>query len=316
MARSASSQPLSLAGLGYLGVVYLVWGSTYLAIRVAVREGSGFPPFAMGATRLPISGLFLLALAALRGRSLRLPREEWAVVLGSGALLWTAGNGLVAWAEQRADSGYAALVIGSVPLWVAMFEAALDRRAPSLSLLGALLVGFAGIGLLTLPVLQAGARADVLSVLALLGAAVAWSAGSLWQQRRPVSSSPMVSAGYQQLVGGLGLAPLSLAAGEPLPRPTEEAWAAWAYLVLFGSLAFFAYVQTLRLLPISVSMTYAYVNPVIAVMLGWLILDEPVTGWTLAGAALVLLGVAGVFRERYAHRAVRRRVPASSAPGD
>jgi drug/metabolite transporter (DMT)-like permease len=139
----------------------------------------------------------------------------------------------------------------------------------------------------------------MLAVLALLGAPITWSAGSVLQSRRAVSLAPQVSAGYQSLLGGLGFLILVLVFREPKPAPTNQAWLAWGYLILFGSvIAFTSFVQMLRLLPMSIAMTYAYVNPVIAVFLGALILGEPITFWTISGAVLVILGVAGVFRDR------------------
>jgi drug/metabolite transporter (DMT)-like permease len=218
----------------------------------------------------------------------------------SGLLLWGGGNGLVTWAEQRAHSGYAALLVGAAPIWAVLIESVLDRKVPTPLLAGSLLVGFAGIALLSAPVLASGVRADLLSLLALLLAGVSWASGTVFQARHPVSLGPRVSSAYQQLMAGLGyVLLLLLVLREPRPNPVPQAWLAWGYLVVFGSVfAFTAYVQALRLLPINIAMTYAYVNPVIAVALGWVILGEPITGWTLGGTALVLLGVAGVFRTR------------------
>jgi drug/metabolite transporter (DMT)-like permease len=296
----ADESSLNTAGLLNLSIVYVVWGSTYLAIRVAVREGSGFPPFMMGAMRVLLGGGLLLLWARLGGKRVRLTRRELLVVAVSGLLLWFGGNGLVVWAEQRAASGYAALIIASTPIWVAMIEALIDRRSPTLLLVGSLLIGFAGIGVLTAPVLGRSVEGDVSSVLALLMAALSWGAGSVFQSRRQVDLPHRVNSGYQQVFGGVGFLLAALVFGEPLPTPTSQAWIAWVYLVIIGSVfAFTAYVQALRLLPTSVVMTYAYVNPVIAVILGWLILKEPITIWTTCGAALVLLSVAGVFRDRF-----------------
>ncbi len=290
---------LSRPGLLYLLVVYIVWGSTYLAIRVAVREGAGFPPFTLGAMRVLVAGAMLLGLAALGRQRLRPARGELAVLASSGLLLWPAANGLVVLGEMRADSGYAALLVGSMPIWVAIMESHLDRRLPTALLIGSLLIGFGGIGLLAYPVLQHGSRADALAVVALLLAPISWGAGSVLQQRRPVRMPVLAAAGWQQLCGGIGFVAVALLRGEPRPTPTPEAWGAWAYLVVFGSLiGFTSFVQTLRLLPMNVSMTYAYANPVVAVILGHLILREPVTSWTAAGAAMVIIGVAGVFRNR------------------
>lgn len=301
MPESTSSPQKSFlpAGLLNLLTVYLVWGSTYLAIRVAVREGSGFPPFTMGLMRVLAAGGILLLWARLLNQRLKPTRQEWLTVIGSGLLLWTGGNGLVIWAEQHADSGLAALIVASSPVWTAIIEALVDRKTPSAPLVFSLLVGFTGIGLLAAPSLRSGLRADALSTLALVLAAVSWSAGSVFQARRKVGLPPRVNSAYQMLAGGFGFLILRSLMGEPLPAPTTGAWLAWGYLVLFGSvLAFTAYVTILRQMPTSIVMTSAYVNPVIAVILGRLILDEAITLWTLGGSALVLLGVYGVFRQR------------------
>lgn len=295
---------MSTAGLFHLGVVYLLWGSTFLAIRVAVREGSGFPPFTMGATRVLAAGLVLLFIAKLRGRRIVPTRAELPVLAASGLLLWTGGNGLVVWAEQRAASGLAALMIGTVPIWVGLFEAYLDRRTPSGLLFASLATALAGIGLLSAPVLSSGVEKDVLSILALALAAVTWAAGTVLQGRRRVQLGLQASSAYQHLAGGLGFVVLLRLAGEPAASPVREAWYAWAYLGVFGSIiGYTSYVQALRLLPISVATTNAFVNPVIAILLGALILKEPITPTTLAGAGLVLAGVAGVFRDRFRARA-------------
>jgi drug/metabolite transporter (DMT)-like permease len=291
----------------HLAIVYLVWGSTYLAIRVAVREGSGFPPFSMGASRVILAGLLLLAWAALSRKRVRPTARELRVLAGSGLLLWSAGNGLVIWAEQRADSALAALMVGTTPIWAVLIEAALDRRRPSPLLIGGLLSGLLGIGLLSAPVLAGGVRADLLSFVALALAAIAWALGSVLQNRNPVDLPLRVSSGYQHLAGGLGFLALVALMREPLPRPTAQAWIAWGYLVVFGSIiAFTSYVNTLRRLPMSIATTNAFVNPVIAVILGAVLLNEPVTIWNVSGAALVLLAVAGAFRDRQLRRG---RVP-------
>ena len=292
---------LDPVGLGNLFVVYLVWSSTYLAIRLAVREGAGFPPFTMGFMRAALAGALLLLWAWMRRENLKLTRGELFTLASSGILLWLGGNGLVTFAEQRADSGLAALMVAASPIWAALIEAIIDRRLPSLQLSLALLVGFGGIALLTAPALMSGVRADTVAILALIGAPLTWASGSVLQARRPVRHSPRTSSAYQMAFGAIGFAIVIWLVNEPLPTPTQEAWLAWVYLVIFGSLfAFTSYVTALRLLPTRIVMTYAYVNPVLAVVLGWLILGEQITWWTIAGTALVLLGVTGVFRERFA----------------
>jgi drug/metabolite transporter (DMT)-like permease len=293
------SHRYSIAGLLCLLVTYVVWGSTYLAIRVAVREGAGWGPFWLGASRVLVAAAVLFILNALRGARLRPNRTELGMLAVTGLLLWVGGNGAVSWAEQRMDSGLAALIVGTMPIWVALMESLIDRSRPSLLLSSSLVIGFAGLVVLTYPMLEGGVRSDLVGVIAVVFAAVSWGFGSIIVNRRPMKFDPIVIAGWQQLVGGFGFVVVALMVSEPAPQPTTEAWAAWAYLVVFGSLiAYTCFVYALKLLPTTVVMTYAYVNPVIAVLLGWVILSEPVTGYTLVGMALIVGGVYGVFREK------------------
>ncbi len=290
---------LDRAGLLHLMVVYVVWGSTYLAIRIAVREGAGFPPFAMAALRVFVASAILLVWARLKGERIRLTVPETILISGSGLLLWVGGNGLVTWAEMRASSGLAALLVAAMPIWAELIVVVVDRRLPGWKTSLSILLGFAGVGLLCWPILREGVRADILAVIALLLAPLFWAIGSIWFQRRKPDLGVRAISGWQHLLGGLGLLACSLGRREGLPQPTAEAWAAWGYLVLFGSvLAFTSYMATLRLLPYRIVVTYAYANPVIAVALGWLVLGEAVTVWTLAGAGLVVAGVAGIFNNR------------------
>lgn len=288
-----------LVGLLNLLVTYVVWGSTYLFIRVAVREGAGWGPFWLGGSRVLAAAPILFAINWVRGVRLKPTRAELAVVMSTGVLMWVAGNGGVNWAEQRVDSGLAALIVGTMPIWVALMESLIDRRPPSLLLAFSLVVGFAGLVVLTYPMLKDGVGSDFFGVLAIVFAAFSWGIGSIVINRRPVALDPIVISAWQQLSGGIGFVAIALLVGEAAPHPTPEAWAAWAYLVVFGSLlAYTSFVYAIKLLPATVVMTYAYVNPVIAVMLGWLILSEPITGYTLVGMLLIVGGVYGVFREK------------------
>lgn len=288
-------------GLLALLAVYIIWGSTYLAIRIAVREGSGFPPFTMAATRALLGGLLLVGVGLALRHAARMSLRDLGWLALSAVLLWNGGNGLVTWAEQRAHSGYAALVVGTTPIFSAIVEAIFDRKRPSAGLIASLMIGFAGLYVLTSPVLHAGEPADLRATLALLAAPLSWSIGSAIQQRRPVATSVIVSSGYQQLIGSAGFFLLVLATAEPAPTPSAEALWAWGYLIVFGSaVGFTSFLTALRTLPVPVVMTYGYVNPVIAVLLGRLVLGEAITPQTLIGTALILAGVAGVFRLRHA----------------
>ncbi len=293
---------ISAKGLAYLVTVYLIWGSTYMAIRLAVREGSGIPPFALGALRTLVAGSVLLAWGVLRKMRVRLTRSEFITLTVAGLLMWPGANGLVNWAEQRADSSYAALLLGAIPIWTALIDSVWRRQRPSGRLLAFLAIGFAGIGLLTVPRLLVAEGADLVTVLMLIAAPITWSIGSLLQIHHPVAVSPVVSSAYLHLLGGVGFVFLFFVTREPWPTPTAEAWGAATYLIIAGSIiAFTAYVRTLRLLPTNIAMTYAYVNPVVAVILGWIILREDVSPIVLSGMGLILFGVWGVFREKY-HR--------------
>ncbi len=234
-----------------------------------------------------------------RGHRLRMSRAEFGLLLGSGLLLWVGGNGLVTWAEMRASSGLAALLVAAMPIWGELISNIIDRRPPAGKMAGSILLGFLGVAVLSWPVLRDGTTADIMGVIALLLAPFFWALGSIWFQRQRPDLTVQTISAWQHLLGGAGFLVLILARREPLPTPTTEAWAAWGYLVIFGSvIAFTSYMATLRALPYRIVMTYAYVNPVIAVFLGWLILQEEVTGWTLSGATLVVAGVAGIFNNR------------------
>ena len=285
------------AGLAHLLIVYFVWGSTYLAIRIGIRDGSGFEPFWFGGLRVLIAGILLILWGLLRGKNIRPSKKDLLVLAATGLLLWIGGNGLVVIAERQIDSGITALILAGTPIWVAILDSIIDSQIPSRQIIIPLLVGFFGIVTLSFPVLTSGVRADLLSIFAVVIASISWSAGLVLQTRRPVALDRGVSSGYQQLFGGIFFALIALIVGESLPSPTTEAWLAWGYLVVFGSIiAFTSFVTVLQMLPTRLVTTYAYVNPVIAVLLGWLILREPITTWTVAGGVLVLIGNTGIYR--------------------
>jgi drug/metabolite transporter (DMT)-like permease len=267
-----------------LGTVYLVWGSTYLAIRVTDRT---LPPLLMSSVRFLIAGVALYVFAA-RGRA-RPTRREWVAAAITGAALLLVGNGGVAWAETKLNSGFAALIVAIIPLYVALFDRLFFGRKLSPVAVAGLVVGFAGVALLVRP----GGGNNVGAALVLVATTSAWAAGSLYARGAPLPSSPLLSAAMQMLAAALFLGIAGLASGEAhdvhANSFTLKPLLAFAYLVLVGSLiAFSAYAWLLKNVRISVVATYAFVNPVVAVTLGTLFLGESI-GWStvVAGAAIV-----------------------------
>ncbi len=285
---------------GALGIVYVVWGSTYLAIRVMVET---VPPLIGAGTRFLLAGLVVLGVLALRsGRErIRLSRREWAASALIGTLLAAGGNGLVTVAEQDVPSALAALIIASVPLWIVVLRTVGGDRADRITIAG-VLAGFGGIALLLLP----GERPDGATTAGLalcVTAAVSWATGSYLSRGMPLPRDPFASTGAQMLCGGLVMLIAGLAAGEASDVQPERfstaSVAAFAYLVVFGSLiAFTAYVWLLQNAPVSKVSTYAYVNPLVAVILGWLILSETISAMTLGAAAVIVASVAAIVRRQ------------------
>jgi drug/metabolite transporter (DMT)-like permease len=268
-----------------LATIYLVWGSTYLAIRVTDRT---MPPLLMSSVRFLIAGAALYAFAS-RGRA-RPTWREWLAAAIVGAALLLIGNGGVAWAETRLESSLAALIVAIIPLWVALMDRTFFGRRLSAPGMAGLVVGFAGVALLVRP----GGGGDVVAMLALVGTTAAWAGGSLYARGAPLPPSPLLGASMQMLAASLFLGIAGLAAGEASDVHTTSFAAkpvlAFVYLVLIGSLiAFSTYAWLLQNVRISVVSTYAFVNPVVAVALGTLFLDESI-GWTtiVAGAAIVV----------------------------
>jgi drug/metabolite transporter (DMT)-like permease len=285
-----------------LWIVYIVWGSTYLAIRVADRT---LPALLTSGARFLLAGTIVYTVILWRkGRgSVRVTRQEVLACAVVGSLLVTGGNGLVMVGEEHVASGLAALLIASVPLWVVVYRRATGDAVRAGTLLGVAL-GFAGVALLFLPG-GGGAGGTVGGYVALLLAGPCWALGSFLSPRMSLPSDPFLSTSIQMLAGGVTSVVAGLARGETghvdLGGVSGDSLLAFAYLVAIGSLvAFTAYVWLLQHAPVSKVSTYAYVNPVIAVFLGWLILGEKVTITILAGAALIVASVATIVRKESA----------------
>ena len=178
---------LNTLGLIHLCIVYVLWGSTYLAIRIAVQDGSGFPPMIMSATRVFAGSLILLGIAKfIKKESFRLTQKDTIALAVSGLALWWIGNGLVTLAETKVDSGYTALIISCTPLWVAIIESRLDRKRPSLQLMISLFIGIAGIAVLNWPAISGGKIGDLQGAFMLIVAGLSWGAGSVYQKRSDI----------------------------------------------------------------------------------------------------------------------------------
>ena len=277
-----------------LAVVYVVWGSTYLAIRVVVD--AEIPPMLGMATRFLTAGLLLAAALSLKSgwRRLRITPREAIGAATVGILLLAFGNGAVAIAEQTVPSGLAALLVAAIPLWLMLLRVGGGERPRGLTWLG-VLIGFGGAALLALS--GGNTSAKPLSVAVLVVGTICWATGSRFAPRLGLPRDPLVTALYEMLFGGTAMVLIGVIRGEPgrlhLDRVDGSGWLALGYLIVFGSLlAYSAYSYLLANAPISLIGTYAYVNPAVAVLLGWLILGEHVTWQILVGGAVIIVGVA------------------------
>lgn len=289
------------------GTVYIVWGSTYLAIRVGVAT---LPPALFAGSRFLVAGVLLALYARLIGQQFPYARREWITIAVSAVFLMVGANGLVVWGEQWVASNQAALIAATVALWLAGLGA-LGPHGESFSrrrLVG-LLLGFAGVAVLMWPadgfvLMHFGAQ------LAILLAALSWAAGSIYMKRRQPATPPLMAAAMQSLTGGALLTLLGLVNGEAAqwawePRPLM----ALAYLIVFGScFAYAAYVWLLHEVSPTALGTYAYVNPAVAVLLGGAFLGESLSSLQMGGMVVVLLGVLLVSLPENADRLVNKGV--------
>jgi drug/metabolite transporter (DMT)-like permease len=282
--------------LAAFAAVYLVWGSTYLAIRFAVET---LPPLLMAGARFVLAGAILLTWARLREGQGWPTRREWTTGLVSGTFLLLGGNGGVVWAEQRVPSGIAALLVAVVPLWMVLLDwLRPGGHRPRVAVFVGVGLGLVGLGLLVGPAaIRDGSGSDVVGAAVLVFASLSWAIGSLYVKSAPRASSGTIGAGAQMLAGGLVLLLAGAIAREPsrldLAHASARSLLGFAYLVTFGSLiGFTAYLYLLGHTTAAKAATYAYVNPVVAVLLGWAIGHESVTRRTILAAAIILAGVA------------------------
>jgi drug/metabolite transporter (DMT)-like permease len=293
-----------------LVTLYIVWGSTYLAIRVAVET---IPPLTQSAVRFLIAGALLYAATIRSGDAAgdRPGRREWRDAAIIGGLLLAGGNGLLAIGEQTVPSGIAALIIATLPLWVAILGRIFFGVHLTRTIVAGTVIGFAGVVVLVWPTGGSGGL-DPFGVAVVLLSPVFWATGSLFSRTAHVPRRPLVGTAMQMLAGSAVLFVLAVATGDlfqvRLAEITTASLAAVGYLILVGSLVgYTAYIWLLRVAPISLVSTYAFVNPVIAVLLGALVLAEPLEPRTLAAGAIIVLAVAVIVRARAGES--RRAVP-------
>jgi drug/metabolite transporter (DMT)-like permease len=284
-ARDAGRGPLILA----FASVYIAWGSTYLAIRIAVAS---FPPPILAGLRFTIAGAGLLAALLLSGRPVRSSARDIGALATVATLLLVVGNGLVVWAEQTVSSGLAALIVATVPLWMAVLAALppTHERLARRAVLG-LALGFVGVTVLVAPGFRAAGTLQ--GEAALLAAALSWSCGSVFARRTTAHIDPVVATAWEMLLGGLIFLGIAIAAGST--SAVHLTWAgtiALLYLIVAGSwIGFTAYVWLLAHAPAAKVATYAYVNPVIAILLGWWLLDERISPAVAVGSAIIVVAV-------------------------
>jgi drug/metabolite transporter (DMT)-like permease len=303
-----------------LGLVWLIWGSTYLAIRYAVAT---LPPLAMSGVRFLLAGALLYLWAWRSGAPAPSPRQ-WRSAALVGLLLLVGGNGFVVWAEKRVDSGLAALLVSTTPIFMVLLPWWSGRAPrPRPAVIVGIVLGLVGVALLVRPSGIGGV--DVAGAVMLTLASLFWALGSLYSRAAELPKSPLMATGIQMLAGGLQMLLAGIALGEPAhfhwSQVSRASLAGFVYLVVAAVVAFTAYLWLLRAAAPALVSTYSYVNPLVAVFLGWAIAGEPITGRTLLAALVIVASVAMITlaraedaKEAKDERAPGRELPAERMP--
>jgi len=298
--------------------VYIIWGSTYLGIRYAIET---LPPFLMAGSRFLTAGAIIFVWARLKGDTVG-SFAHWRRAFVIGALLLLCGNGGVTWAEKYIPSSLAALLVATEPLWVVALNWAITRTRPNAKVLFGVLIGLTGVAFLVGGGLNKGPHASAMTLAAavvVLLAGFAWAGGSVYASRRPIKVSTSLASGMQMMAGGSLLLLVALVTGDfkrlNLAQASWVSLSAYAYLLFFGSLVgFTAYSFLLRHVTTSSAATYAYVNPVVAVLLGWLFAHEPLTPRTLLAAAVIVGSVVLITTYGSAHAQLSPELHDSECP--
>ena len=288
--HGASKTKLALA----FAALYTIWGSTYLAIKFAIET---IPPYLMSAGRFIVSGLILYLWSRWRGSEAP-SRRQWRDAAIVGTMLLGLGNGAVGWAEQRVPSGITALLVASVPMWAVLIDWWRPHgKRPSVIVAIGLLIGLAGVGILAAPQFGGASPGAGLGATVLIFGSISWAAGSIYSRQSDRPSSALMSTALQMIAGSASLLLIGIVLGElgrlDFSAVTMKSFLGWAYLVTFGGLVgFTAYAFVLRETTPAKATTYAYVNPIVAVLLGWAFANEPLTMRTMVAAGIILAGVA------------------------
>lgn len=309
--QAPESRPTTTAFVLAFATIYIVWGSTYLGIRVAVET---MPPFLMAASRFLIAGSLLFAVMKLRGVPWPTLRQ-WRINAVIGTFLLLGGNGLVVWAEQTIPSGITALLIGVGPLFIVLTEWAWPGGTrPTWITMLALLIGFAGVAWLAAPwESEASGGLHAAGLVAVLGASIFWAIGSIYSRHAMHGTDLFMASALQMLGGGCALVVVALIHGDfgafDFAAISGRSWAAYFYLIGAGSLVGFStFVWLMKHSTPARVATYAYVNPIVAVFLGWLLLGEPITSRTLVASAIIVAAVVIITVQK------NRPLPAKAAP--
>ena len=305
MTSPARRPPPTAAVVVALVTVYILWGSTYLGIAVMIET---MPPLLAAGARYGSAGLIMLAVLVAharlrRGATLERPTvTHWRTAAVVGTLLLLGGNGGVVLSELFIDTGVAAVLVATVPIWLAVFDSIVTRQRPSGLVIGGLVAGIAGVGVLLVPV-GGFDEIDPLGIALVLGGAISWAIGSLYARYKPLPRSALLGTGMEMLLGGLALMVGGVLLGEigrtDVATFSTDSVVAFVYLVVFGSIvAFTAYTWLLANVPVSTVATYAYVNPIVAVALGALFYEESLTPRTLIAAVLIIGAVVAMVSGR------------------
>lgn len=302
--------------LAAFAAIYIIWGSTYLAIRFAIET---LPPFLMAGVRFTIAGSLLYAWARARGAA-KPDAAHWKAAAIIGALLLMGGNGAVTWAEQRIPSGIAALLIAIVPCWLVLIDwLRPGGPRPTARIVVGLLLGLSGIAVLVGPeTLMGGERIDPVGAAVVVLGGLSWAGGSIYSRYARIPREPLLSTGIQMLCGGALLILAGLLTGEVARvdpgAVSAKSVLALAYLILVGAIVgYSAYIWLMRVTTPARAGTYAYVNPVVAVLLGWLFADEALS-WRVAAAAGVIVGGVALITINRRPRPTGSRIPVTPGP--